>query len=266
MLNLTKAIVFIDLETTGTNPASDRIIEIALLKALPGGVTENKSWRVNPGIPIPESSTAIHGINDSDIANSPSFKEIAPLIISFIDNADIGGYNSTRFDVPLLIEECLRNGFDFDLKNRKLIDAQHIFYLMEPRNLSAAYRFYCQKELQGAHGALADVRATYEVLLAQIEKYKDVEITSKTGEKSAPIQNNIQVLSSIMQDNKMIDLVGRIVLNDKGVEVFNFGKYKDKSVEEVFKKEPSYYHWMMQGDFTQYTKKIITQIMLRSKK
>jgi len=177
----------------------------------------------------------------------------------------LGGYNSTRFDIPLLIEECMRAGFDFDLKNRKLIDAQHIFYMMEPRNLTAAYRFYCNKKLENAHSAEADIKATYEVFLAQIEKYKDVQIETKSGELITPIHNNINTLASYISDNQSVDLVGRIVLNDKGVEVFNFGKYKDKAIEEVFKKEPSYYHWMMQGDFTHYTKKIITQIMLRTK-
>jgi DNA polymerase-3 subunit epsilon len=159
----------------------------------------------------------------------------------------------------------MRADFDFDLKNRKLIDAQHIFYMMEPRTLSAAYKFYCGKKLENAHSALADITATYEVFLAQIEKYKGVEIETKDGKHITPIHNNINTLATFISDNKSVDLVGRIVLNEKGIEVFNFGKYKDKSIEEVFKKEPSYYHWMMQGDFTHYTKKIITQIMLRTK-
>jgi DNA polymerase-3 subunit epsilon len=266
MLNLTKPLVFIDLETTGTNPAADKIIDIALLKALPNGSTETKTWRVNPGIPIPAETTKFHGITDQDVKDAPAFKDVAPQVLDFIGNADLGGYNSTRFDIPLLIEELMRAGFDFDLKNRNLIDAQHIFYMMEPRNLSAAYKFYCGKSLDNAHNALADITATYEVFCAQIEKYKDVEITNKQGKTFVPIQNNINELAANTNDNKLIDLVGRIGLNEKGVEVFNFGKYKDKSVEDVFKKEPAYYHWMMQGDFTHYTKKIITQIMLRSKK
>ena len=266
MLQLTKPLLFLDLETTGVNPASDRIIDIALLKALPNGTTETKTWRVNPGVSIPEECSKIHGIRDTDVVNAPFFASIVPQVLEFIGTADLAGYNSTRFDIPLLIEECMRAGFDFDLKNRKLIDVQHIFYMMEPRNLSAAYRFYCQRKLENAHSALADIEATYEVFLAQIEKYKDVQIETKNGELITPIHNNINTLASYVSDTKIVDLVGRIVLNDKGVEVFNFGKYKDKPVEEVFKKEPSYYHWMMQGDFTHYTKKIITQIMLRNKK
>ena len=266
MLNLTKALVFIDLETTGTNPASDKIIDVAALKALPNGTTETKTWRVNPETHIPEETTKFHGVSDDDVKDCPTFKDIAPALLDFIGNGDLGGYNSTRFDIPLLIEECMRAGFDFDLKNRNLIDAQHIFYMMEPRNLSAAYKFYCGKNMSNAHNALADITATYEVFLAQIERYKGVEITTKEGKTFAPIENNISNLAANTNDNRAVDLVGRITLNNKGVEVFNFGKYKDKSVEEIFKKEPSYYHWMMQGDFTHYTKKIITQIMLRTKK
>jgi len=265
MLDLTKPLVFIDLETTGVNPASDRIIDMAALKANVNGTIETKTWRVNPGIPIPEATTKIHGIKNEDVADAPLFAAVAPQILDFIGAADLGGYNSTRFDIPLLIEEFMRADFDFDLKNRKLIDAQHIFYMMEPRTLSAAYKFYCGKKLENAHSALADITATYEVFLAQIEKYKGVEIETKEGKQITPIHNNINTLATYISDNKSVDLVGRIVLNEKGIEVFNFGKYKDKSIEEVFKKEPSYYHWMMQGDFTHYTKKIITQIMLRTK-
>jgi len=265
MLDLTKPLVFIDLETTGVNPASDRIIDMAALKANVNGTIETKTWRVNPGIPIPEATTKIHGIKNEDVADAPFFAAVAPQILDFIGAADLGGYNSTRFDIPLLIEEFMRADFDFDLKNRKLIDAQHIFYMMEPRTLSAAYKFYCGKKLENAHSAVADITATYEVFLAQIEKYKGVEIETKDGKLITPIHNNINTLATYISDNKSVDLVGRIVLNEKGIEVFNFGKYKDKSIEEVFKKEPSYYHWMMQGDFTHYTKKIITQIMLRTK-
>ena len=266
MLNLTKDLVFIDLETTGLSLTADRIIDIALLKALPGGETQSKTWRVNPGIPIPAETTAIHGIADNDVKDSPAFSQIAKQVLDFIGNADLAGYNSNRFDIPLFIEECLRSEVDFDLKNRKLVDVQHLFYMMEPRSLSAAYKFYCNQKLENAHSAEADVRATYEVLLAQIERYKGVEIENKKGEKLIPIENNINVLASHSAgDNKVVDLVGRIVLNNKGEEVFNFGKYKDRPVEEIFKKEPSYYHWIMKGDFGLYTKKIVTQIYLRNK-
>jgi len=266
MLNLTKPLVFIDLEATGLNLTAARIIDIALLKALPGGETQAKTWRVNPGIPIPAESTNIHGITDADVKDSPPFSQVARQVLDFIGSADLAGYNSNRYDIPLFTEECLRAGIDFDLKNRKLIDVQHIFYMMEPRTLGAAYKFYCNKKMENAHNAEADVRATYEVLLAQVERYKGVEIENKKGETIVPIENNVSVLSSYTAgDIKVVDLVGRIILNEKGVEVFNFGKYKDKAVEEVFKKEPSYYHWIMQGDFALYTKKIVTQIYLRCK-
>ncbi len=266
MLNLTKPLVFLDIEATGLNLTSDRIIELAMLKALPGGETQSKSWKVNPGIPIPPDSTKIHGIKDEDVKDQPTFDKVAKQVLEFIGNADLAGYNSNRYDVPLFIEECLRAGIDFDLKNRKLVDVQHIFYMMEPRSLSAAYKFYCGQKLENAHSAEADVKATYEVLLAQIERYKGVAIENKKGETIVPIENNINVLSSYTAgDNKVVDLVGRIVLNEAGQEVFNFGKYKDKPCEEIFKKEPAYYHWIMKGDFALYTKKIVTQIYLRSK-
>jgi DNA polymerase III subunit epsilon len=265
MLNLTKPLVFLDLETTGVNPVTDKIIDVAMLKALPGGETEMKTWRVNPGIPIPPATTKIHKITDENVKDSPPFAKVASQILDFIGNADLAGYNSNKFDIPLLIEECLRVGLDFDLKNRKLVDVQHIFHLMEPRNLSAAYKFYCNQKLENAHSAEADVRATYEVLLEQVKKYENVEIENKKGELVKPVQNNMQALSFLTGDNKVVDLVGRIVLSETGVEVFNFGKYKDRSIEEIFKKEPSYYHWMMKGEFPLYTKKIITQIYLKCK-
>lgn len=255
-----------DLEATGLNLTADRIIDIALLKAMPDGDTVSKTWRVNPGMPIPAESTKIHGITDADVKDSPVFAQVARQVLDFIGNADLAGYNSNKFDIPMFVEECLRADVDFDLRGRKLVDVQHIFYMMEPRSLGAAYKFYCNKKLENAHTAEADVRATYEVLLAQIEKYKGVEIENKKGEILVPIENDINVLSSYtMGDVKVVDLVGRIVLNVHGVEVFNFGKHKDRSVEEVFRKEPSYYHWIMQGDFALYTKKVVTQIYLRCK-
>lgn len=265
MLNLTKPLVFLDLETTGINPVTDRIIDVALLKALPGGQTELKTWRVNPGIAIPPATTKIHHITDDDVKDAPPFQKVAPQILEFIGTADLAGYNSNKFDIPLLIEECLRAGLDFDLKNRKLVDVQHIFHLMEPRNLSAAYKFYCNQKLENAHSAEADVKATYEVLLEQVKKYENTEIENRKGQLVKPVQNNVNALSVLTGDNKVVDLVGRIVLNEAGIEVFNFGKYKDKSIEEIFKKEPSYYHWIMKGEFALYTKKIVTQIYLKCK-
>lgn len=266
MLHLTKPLVFIDLETTGLNLTSDRIIDIAVLKALPGGETQNKTWRVNPGKPIPAETTAIHGITDADVKDCPTFAQVARQVLDFIANADLAGYNSNRFDIPILMEECLRAGIDLDLKGRKMIDVQQIFYFMEPRNLAAAYKFYCNQKLENAHSAMADVQATYEILLAQVQRYENKAVENKKGEAVAPLQNNAQSLALFSGENRIVDLVGRIVLNDKGEEVFNFGKYKDKPVAEVFKKEPSYYHWIMQGDFALYTKKIVTQIYLATKK
>lgn len=266
MLNLTKPLVFIDIEATGLSLTADRIIDIALLKALPGGETQIKTFRVNPGIPIPEETTKIHGIRNEDVKDSPSFGQIAKQIVDFIGNGDLAGYNSNRYDIPLLLEECLRAGIDFDVKNRRLVDVQHIFYMMEPRSLSAAYKFYCNQKLENAHNAEADVKATYEILLAQVERYKGAQIENKKGEIITPIENNVAVLSShAAGDVKVVDLVGRIILNEQGIEVFNFGKHKDKPVEDIFRKEPAYYHWIMQGDFALYTKKVVTQIYLRCK-
>lgn len=250
-LNLKRPLAFIDLETTGVNVSSDRIVEICILKLLPGGNKEMKTWRVNPGIPIPKSSTDIHGITDVDIKDSPRFSELAPAIMKFMDNCDIAGYNSNKFDVPLLVEEFLRLDMEFDVRTRKLVDVQNIFHQMEQRTLVAAYRFYCNKELENAHSAEGDTVATQEILEAQIEKYKD-------------LKNDVSFLHEFSARNNCVDLAGRIIYNEKGVEVFNFGKHKDKCVEDIFRSEPSYYQWMMDGDFPLYTKKVITAIRLRA--
>lgn len=249
-LSLRRPLAFIDLETTGVNVGSDRIVEISILKLLPGGNKEMKTWRVNPTIPIPKQSTDIHGITDEDVKDAPTFSELAHAIAQFIDNCDFAGYNSNKFDVPLLAEEFLRAGLDFDMRNRKLIDVQNIFHQMEQRTLVAAYRFYCNKELENAHSAEADIIATQEILEAQIERYKE-------------LKNDVNFLHDFSARNNCVDLAGRIVYNDKGEEVFNFGKHKDKKVTEVFRTEPSYYQWMMDGDFPLYTKKVITAIRLR---
>lgn len=264
-LNLTKPLVFIDLETTGINVASDRIVEISILKLYPKGDKESKTMRINPGMPIPDESSKIHGIYDKDIIDCPLFKQVAPQLAQFIDACDIAGYNSNKFDVPLLAEEFLRVGIDFDLKNRKLVDVQNIFHLMEQRTLSAAYKFYCDKEVINAHSAEADVLATYEVFLAQLERYKDVQLKDAKGNLFYPVKNDITALSELSARTKNADLAGRIIFNPQGKEVFSFGKHKDKPVEEIFEKEPSYYNWMMDGDFPLYTKKVITQIRLRMK-
>lgn len=265
-LNLTRPLAFIDLETTGVNVASDRIVEICILKVNTDNSTEVKTMRINPGMPIPEVSSRIHKIYDNDVKDCPAFKQVAAQLANFIGNADIAGYNSNKFDVPLLLEEFLRAEVDFDLSNRRLIDVQNIFHIMEPRTLAAAYKFYCDKSIENAHSAEADIKATYEVFLAQLKKYENTEVTDAKGNLVKPVKNDMQALSELTAKTKNADLAGRIIFNDAGVEVFAFGKHKDKPVVEVFEKEPSYYSWMMNGDFPLYTKKIITQIRLRMKK
>ena len=250
-LKLKKPIVFFDLETTGVDVATDRIVEISILKLGIDGKKEIKTRRVNPTIPIPKESSDIHGITDEDVENEPTFKALAKSLAQFIGNSDLAGYNSNKFDVPLLVEEFLRAEVDFDLQNRKLVDVQNIFHKMEQRTLVAAYKFYCGKELVGAHGAEADNLATYEVLEAQIEKYDELE-------------NDVNFLSDFSKRNKNADLMGRIVFDENDVEVFNFGKHKGQSVEEILKNEPSYYDWMMKGDFPLYTKKVLTAIKMRN--
>ncbi len=261
-LNLLKPIAFFDLETTGTNVGSDRIIDISVLKVDVSNQRQNKTWRVNPGIPIPEVSTKVHGITNEMVKDCPPFKFVAYEISTFLENCDLAGYNSNKFDVPLLVEEFMRAEVDFDLHNRKLIDVQNLFHLMEPRSLVAAYKFYCGKDHVGAHDAAADVEATYEVFCSQLERYKDVEQEDQKGNLFKPVRNDMQVISDLTTRTRNVDLAGRVVYNDKGEEIFNFGKYKDKPVKEVFKNDPGYYGWMMQGDFPAYTKKVITRLRL----
>ncbi|HEY5500037.1 MAG TPA: 3'-5' exonuclease [Bacteroidales bacterium] len=250
-LNLKNPLVFFDLEATGINPNSDRIVEISYLKVLTNGQEETKTYRVNPGIPIPKEASEIHHILDEDVANCPTFKEIGKQIAKDIEGCDLAGFNSNRFDIPMLVEEFLRYDIDIDLSKRKFIDVQVIFHKMEQRTLTAAYKFYCGKDLDGAHGAEADTLATYEVLKSQLDLYPD-------------LQNNVQYLSEFSSFNRNVDFAGKIVLNDQDVEVFNFGKYKDKPVEEILKKDTGYYGWMMQGDFSLNTKNVLTRIRLRS--
>jgi DNA polymerase-3 subunit epsilon len=262
-LNLTRPLVFLDLETTGINIASDRIIEICLVKLLPGGKTEIKTERVNPTIPISAQAQAIHGITQEDVKDKPVFSQLATALAQFIGNADLSGYNAIKFDIPLLVEEFLRAEVDFDLKGRKVVDVQNIFHKMEPRNLSAAYKFYCQKELVNAHSAEADTIATMEILLAQIERYENTSYQDKNGVLTYPVKNDMVALSDFSYQNKNADLVGQIIFNDKGEEVFNFGKYKGVSVAKTFGTEPQYYDWMMKSQFPLSTKKVITSIYLR---
>jgi len=249
-LNLKKSIAFFDLETTGIDVSKDRIVEIAILKVNPNQSTETKTMRINPTIPIPKDTSKIHGIYDEDVKDAPTFKQVAKDIMKFIEGCDLAGYNSNKFDIPLLAEEFLRADVDFSVKNRKFVDVQVIYHKKEQRTLSAAYKFYCKKELVGAHGAMADTNATYEILKSQIEMYDDLE-------------NDIEELSKISYHRKSADLAGRIVFNKKGHEVFSFGKHANKTVEEVLEKEPGYFAWMMNADFPLYTKKVLTEIKLR---
>ncbi len=250
-LNLKNPLVFFDLETTGTNINTDRIVEICYLKVYPNGNEESKTMRINPEMHIPEASSAVHGIYDADVADCPTFKEVAKSIANDIEGADIAGFNSNRFDVPVLVEEFLRAGIDIDLTKRKFIDVQVIYHKLEQRTLSAAYKFYCGKNLEDAHTAEADTRATYEVLKAQLDRYPEV------------LENDINFLSEYSTYSKNVDFVGRIVYDDNGVEVFNFGKYKGIPVSEVLKRDMGYYGWIMNGDFTLNTKNVLTKIRLR---
>ncbi len=249
-LNLKNPIAFIDLETTGINVAKDRIVEICIVKVLPNGEEEVKTYRVNPEMPIPAQSSAIHGIFDEDIKDEPSFKELGKNIAKYLEGCDLAGYNSNRFDFPLLAEEFLRADIDFDMKKRKFVDVQTIFHKMEQRTLVAAYKFYCNKELQGAHGAEADTKATYEVLKSQLDKYDILE-------------NDIDYLADFSTQNKNADFAGFIIIDEKGIERFNFGKNKGKTVEQVLSEQPGYYGWVMNSDFPLFTKKILTEIKLR---
>ncbi len=262
-LNLTRPLAFFDLEATGLNLGTDRIVEIAILKVLPDGSQEIKCMRINPEMPIPYETSIIHNIFDKDIQDAPKFSDVAQELADFLGDADLAGYNSNKFDIPLLMEEFLRAKINFDLESRRFIDVQNIFHQMEQRTLKAAYKFYCGKDIENAHSAEADIRATYEVLLAQLDKYKDTEWEDKKGNKSIPVQNDIDALHSFTNLSRPVDFAGRLVFNEEGIEVFNFGKHKGKCVEEVFTAEPSYYAWMQQGDFPLYTKRCLEKIWVR---
>ena len=251
MLDLIRPIAFIDLETTGVNLSSDRIVEIAIVKIMPDQTRVVKRKLINPEMMIPKQSSDIHGITDEMVKDAPTFKQAGNEIKQFLDNCDLGGYNSNRFDIPMLMEEFLRAGMDVDLSTRRMVDVQHIFYTMEPRTLSAAYKFFCNKELENAHSAEVDVNATIDVLLSQITRYE------KLG-------NSVDSILSTIGEEKIVDYARRFLFDEKGVEVFNFGKYKGKSVREVLKSEPQYYDWMMKGDFPLHTKQKLTEILNRS--
>ncbi len=259
-LNLIKPIVFFDLETTGINVGKDRIVQIGMIKVMPDGSEIEYTQLVNPGMHIPEESSRLTGITDVDVAMSPTFKEIAQEIIDFIGDSDLAGYNSNKFDIPLLVEEFLRNGIDFDLNGRNLVDVQNIFHKMEQRTLIAAYKFYCHKDLENAHSANGDTKATLEVLKAQLDMYKDADYKDHEGTISKPVKNDMHALSVFSKANNWADLVGHIYYNDNLIPCINFGKHKGKAVADVFKTEPSYYDWMMKSDFPLSTKRIIKQI------
>lgn len=246
-LNLTKPIVFFDLETTGVNIATDRIVEISILKVFPNGNKESKTWLVNPEIEIPRGATEVHGITNEKVVTEPTFKELAPNVNDMISGCDLAGFNSNRFDIPLLAEELMRAGYDFDMQNREAIDVQVIFHKKEQRTLGAGYQFYCGKELEGAHGAEADTNATYEILLAQVDKYDD-------------IGNTVAALSAYSTHGKRADFAGFILMNDEDEEIFSFGKYKGRTVTEVLLENPGYFNWIQNADFPLYTKKVLKQI------
>jgi len=249
-LKLHKPICFFDLETTGIQVSKDRIVEISILKVFPNGNKESKTWLVNPEMKIPAETTAIHGISDEKVANEPTFKELAPIVYQMIKDCDLAGFNSDRFDIPLLAEEMLRAEIDFDMKNTVTVDVQTIFHKKEQRTLSAGYKFYCGKELDGAHSAAIDTNATYEILLAQLERYPDLD-------------NTIKELSEFSTRKKSVDFAGFIIFNKEDQEVFSFGKHKGRLVEDVLQTEPGYYNWIQNADFPLYTKKVLTAIKLR---
>lgn len=250
-LNLKRPIVFFDLETTGVDVVKDRIVEICLLKVHPDGHEEEKVMRINPTIHIPSEASAVHGIYDKDVADCPTFKDVAEDIHAFIKDCDFGGFNSNHFDIPLLAEEFLRAGINADLRKGRSIDVQNIYHKLERRTLSAAYQFYCHKDLTEAHTALADTRATYEVLCAQLDHY--------TNE----LQNDTDFLADFSRRTNNVDYAGRIVYDEQGREVFNFGKYKGRLVADVLRHDPSYYSWMQQGDFPRDTKQVLTEVALK---
>ena len=251
-LKLNKPLVFFDLETTGINTAKDRIVELSYIKIMPDGREECKTWRVNPQMPIPAQATAIHGITDEDVKDCPVFKDFAKSLEEEIAGCDLAGFNSNKFDIPLLAEEFFRAGISVDLTKRKFVDVLTIYHRMEPRNLATAYKFYCGKDLVGSHHAANDTRATYEILMSQLDKYPELE-------------NDVDALAAFSSFNDKVDFSGRMVFNENGEEVFNFGKYKGRLVADILKKDTSYYSWMMQGDFSLDTKKKLTDIANRVK-
>lgn len=263
-LKLKKPLAFFDLETTGINPTNDRIVEISMLKATPDGETSIKTLKINPEMKIPFETTLIHGISDEDVKDAPTFKMVGHEIAQYLDGCDLAGYNSMKFDLPMLVEEFMRAGIDFDFSKRKMVDAQKIFHYMEPRNLSAAFKFYCGKEMSEegrAHSAEFDTFVTFQVVMEQVQRYENQERKDEKGNTFVPVQNDVDVLDKISRGNQY-DLASRMVYDDKGNVVFNFGKHKGKLVTDIFRQEPSYYDWMMRGDFARDTKRKLTDLKL----
>lgn len=263
-LNLKKPLAFFDLETTGVNTSTDRIVEISILKAIPGGETQTRTWKINPEMKIPFETTLIHGISDEDVANEPTFKKAGPEIARFLEGCDLAGYNSVKFDLPVLVEEFMRCDIEFDFSKRKMVDAQKIFHYMEPRTLSAAFKFYCGKEMSEegrAHSAEFDTLVTFHVLEEQVKRYEGQTRKDEKGNVFVPVQNDVDILDKISRGNQF-DLAGRMVYDDNGNVVFNFGKHKGKVVTDIFRQEPSYYDWMMRGDFARDTKRRLTDLKL----
>ena len=266
-LSLTRPLCFFDLETTGVNVAKDRVVEISILKIFPNGNKESKTWLVNPEMPIPPQTTAVHGITDEKVANEPTFKQLSKDIYSMIKGSDLAGFNSDRFDIPLLAEEMLRAEIDVDFKKHLTVDVQTIFHKMEKRNLSAAYKFYCGKKMENAHDALVDVRATAEVFMGQLEMYKDVDYEDADGNIiEKPIRNDMKAIHEFTNDNRFLDATQRLKYNSEGVAVFNFGKYAGQAVVEVLKKDKPYYTWIMTKDFSSQVKQIIKQLVKENEK
>ncbi len=261
-LNLKSPLAFFDLEATGINISTDRIVEISILKVFPDGKEDIKTIKINPTVPIPLESSLIHGIYDEDIKDAPTFRDVARELHRFFEGADLAGFNVLKYDIPLLVEEFLRAGIDFDIEKRNLLDAQKIFFMMEKRNLTAAYKFYCGKDLKNAHSAEADTIATFEVFKSQLERYEGEEMEDLQGNKLGIMENDMKKIHNLINE-KMVDLAGRFVFNDKGEECFNFGKLKGKTIAQVLKEEPGYYDWMMKGDFPLDTKRKLTQVKLR---
>lgn len=263
-LKLKKPLAFFDLESTGINTNQDRIVEISILKAMPDGETQTRTWRINPEMKIPFETTLIHGISDEDVANEPTFKKAGPEIARFLDGCDLAGYNSVKFDLPMLVEEFMRCDIEFDFSKRRMVDAQKIFHYMEPRNLSAAYKFYCGRDMDEdgrAHSADFDTLVTFKVLEEQVKRYEGHSRKDEKGNEFFPVQNDVEVLDKLSRGNQF-DLAGRMVYDEKGNVVFNFGKHKGKVVTDVFRQEPSYYDWMMRGDFARDTKRRLTDLKL----